>query len=106
MTTFAVAHLRNVSMGPDIVEYLQRIDETLAPFDGRFIVHGGDKSVLEGNWPGDLVVIAFPDGQRARAWYDSERYRAIQPLRTRNSEADVILIDGVSEDHRATDVLG
>jgi uncharacterized protein (DUF1330 family) len=28
-------------MGPSIVEYLQRIDVTLEPFAGRFMVHGG-----------------------------------------------------------------
>ena len=29
MPTYAVAHLRNVTMGPQIIEYLQRIDATL-----------------------------------------------------------------------------
>ena len=41
MTAYAVAHMRQVTMGPPIVEYLQRIDATLAPFDGHFVVHGG-----------------------------------------------------------------
>ena len=105
MTASDVAHLRNVSLGPEIIEYLERIDATLAPFGGRFVVHGGEKSVLEGTWPGDLIVIGFPDRERARAWYASPAYRKILPLRLGNSEGDVILVDGVPEDHRATDVL-
>jgi uncharacterized protein (DUF1330 family) len=48
MTSFAVAHLRNVTMGPDIVAYLTAIDATLAPFQGQFVVHGSDKQELEG----------------------------------------------------------
>ena len=36
MPAYAVAHLRNVNMGPSIEEYLQRIDATLEPFAGRF----------------------------------------------------------------------
>jgi uncharacterized protein (DUF1330 family) len=40
MAAYALAHLRRVTMGPPIVEYLQRIDATLTPFNGRFIVHG------------------------------------------------------------------
>jgi uncharacterized protein (DUF1330 family) len=36
-----------------IVEYLERIDATLAPSGGRFIVHGGDFESLEGSWPGN-----------------------------------------------------
>jgi uncharacterized protein (DUF1330 family) len=61
MPSYAVAHMRQVTMGPAVVEYLQRIDATLAPFGGRFIVHGGEVEVLEGRWPGHLIVIEFPD---------------------------------------------
>lgn len=92
-------------MGPDIVEYLQRIDATLKPFEGRFLVHGAKPEVLEGEFSGDLIVIEFPDRKRARSWYDSAAYQKILPLRTDNSEGDVIIVDGVSEKHRATDIL-
>lgn len=105
MTSLAVAHLRNVTMGPDIAAYLAAIDATLAPFQGRFVIHGSSKDILEGNWPGDLVIIAFPDRQTAHAWYASPAYQAILPLRTRNSEADIILVDCVEDNHRATDIL-
>jgi uncharacterized protein (DUF1330 family) len=77
MSAFGVAHLRKVTMGPAIVEDLERIDATLEPFGGRFILHGGDVEVLEGNWPGHLVVIEFPDRDRARAWYASPAYQEI-----------------------------
>ncbi|MGL4287005.1 MAG: DUF1330 domain-containing protein [Phreatobacter sp.] len=105
MSAYAIARLRNVRVGPQIVEYLQRIDATLAPFGGRFIIHGGKADLLEGQWSGDLIVISFPDGASARAWYVSPAYQDILALRTDNSEGDTILIDGVSADHRATDVL-
>jgi uncharacterized protein (DUF1330 family) len=105
MTAFAFAVLRNVSFGPDIVKYVEQIDSTLAPFDGRFVVHGGDKTVLEGSFAGDLIAISFPSRERALAWYESAAYRAILPLRTANSDGDVVLVDGVSGDHRATDIL-
>ena len=106
MTAYAVAHMRRVTMGPPIVEYLERIDATLAPFGGHFVVHGGDFELLEGSWPGNLIVIEFPDREQARAWYNSDAYQAIVTLRTDNSDSDVIMIDGVNRDHKATDVLG
>lgn len=105
MTAYAVARLHSVEMGPAIVEYLEKIEATLAPFRGRYIIHGGRTTVLEGDWTGDLIVVAFPDRASAAAWYDSPAYRAIKPLRTAHSEGDVLLIDGVGADHRATDVL-
>jgi uncharacterized protein (DUF1330 family) len=106
MWTYAVLHMRKVTMGPPIVAYLERIDATLQPFQGRFVVHGGKVEVLEGAWPpGHLIVIAFPDRQRARAWYESTAYQDILPLRTDNSEGDAIFVEGVSDGHWATDVL-
>jgi uncharacterized protein (DUF1330 family) len=105
VTAYAVARLRGLRMGPEIRRYLERIDATLAAFGGRFVIHGGAKIVLEGAWPEDLVAIAFPDLAAARAWYHSPAYQAILPLRTANASGDVILIEGVGPDHKATDIL-
>jgi uncharacterized protein (DUF1330 family) len=105
MSTYAIAHLHEVTMGRPIVEYLERIDATLAPFGGRFIIHGGQYERLEGQWRGDLIVIEFPERKAAQDWYRSPAYQAILPLRMENSIGDVILIDAVPANHVATDVL-
>ncbi|MBJ8342732.1 DUF1330 domain-containing protein [Antrihabitans sp. YC3-6] len=105
MTAYAVANLTNVQLGDGIVEYLQRIDATLAPFEGKFLIHGGTPKITEGEWHGTLIVIAFPDAEHAEGWYDSAAYRDILHLRTDNSDGDAFLIEGVDADHRATDVL-
>jgi len=105
MSSYAVGILHDVKLGPGIVEYLERIDATLAPFDGHFIVHGGRPEVLEGPPPGTLVVIEFPDRSGAEGWYSSPAYQAIVDLRAANSTSTIFLIDGVDRDHLATDVL-
>ncbi|MEU1629780.1 DUF1330 domain-containing protein [Streptomyces sp. NPDC020096] len=105
MTAYAIIHVRKIAMSPPIVEYLERIDATLQSFDGRFLAHGGDVDVREGDWPGTAVVLAFPDLDRARAWYTSAAYQEILPLRTANSESDLVFIQGVSAEHRATELL-
>ena len=105
MAAYAIGHLRNVTMGPAIVEYLRRVDATLAPFGGRFIIHGGKVDVREGSWTGNLIVIAFPRLDLAQGWYDSAAYQEIAPLRRDNSEGEIIIMDGVPATHRASDVL-
>ncbi|MEV7805738.1 DUF1330 domain-containing protein [Microbispora sp. NPDC088329] len=106
MTAYAVAQLHDVDMNADIVEYLERIDATMEPFGGRFIIHGGETEPLEGSWrPQTLIVIEFPDRDSLWAWYRSPAYQEILPLRTRNPSCDAVIVEGVDEDHRATDVL-
>ncbi|MDP2803982.1 MAG: DUF1330 domain-containing protein [Phreatobacter sp.] len=105
MTAYAVAHLTSVEMGPAITTYLEAIDATLAPFGGRFVIHGGRADVLEGAWSGDLIVIGFPDHASAADWYGSPAYQAILPLRRDHSCGACFLIQGVDEAHRATDIL-
>ena len=51
---------------------------------------------VEGTWgPGRMVVIEFPDAQAARDWYASPAYQEILPLRTRNCETGMILVEGL-----------
>ncbi len=105
MTSYAIGILRDVTMGQPIVEYLERIDATLAPFDGHFIIHGGDTDVREGTDPGAVIVIEFPDRAAVEGWYASPAYQAILPLRTRNSDGTAFIVDGVKPGHQALDAI-
>lgn len=101
MTAFAIAHLRTVDFGPAVRDYLEQIDATLQPYGGAFRIHGGVPEVVEEPWEGVLVAIEFPDLDRARAWYRSDAYQEILPLRTGNSDSSAILVDGVDPGYRA-----
>lgn len=105
MPAYAVAHLRRVDLGPAIFKYMACIDATLAPFEGRFLIHGGPVDPMDGHGSGDLVVIAFPDRESAHAWYASPAYQAILPLRTGHSEGDAFIVDGLPDGYRAADKL-
>ena len=101
MTAYAIAHLHNPTINEDVLEYIERIQETMVPYHGRFLVHTTGIEVIEGEWPGALVIIEFPGLAQARAWYDSPAYRAILPLRTGNIDGDAILVEGVGPDYDA-----
>ncbi|MEV0589464.1 DUF1330 domain-containing protein [Nonomuraea sp. NPDC050310] len=104
MSAFALAHLKNPNSHPDVLEYMERVDETLVPFGGWFVVHGAEPDVREGQWPGTIVIIGFPSLQAARDWYDSPAYQAILPLRTGHIDSTAILVDGVAPTHQAADM--
>ena len=56
---------------------------------------------MDGDLPGVVVVIAFPDLANAHAWYASPGYQAILPLRTRNAIGGAVIVDGVPDGYRA-----
>ena len=103
MTAYAIAQLNDVRPGPEIADYLRRVDATLEPFGGRFLIHGAEPEVLEPGWTGNIVVVAFPDMEAARTWYESAAYQAILPLRLRNSRSTLFLIQGVKDGYKAGD---
>ena len=105
MTAYAIAQLRQVDFGPEIAEYLLRIDDSLTPYNGEFLVHGTTPQVIDGDFPGAVVVIAFPDLERAYAWYESPEYQAILPLRVNNSAGGAVIVDGVPEGYLASSYL-
>lgn len=76
-------------------EYVARVQATLDPFEGRFIVRGGDPENLEGDWhPERIVVIEFPTAEQARGWHESADYQEILPIRHRSSTGSLILTHG------------
>lgn len=104
MKTYAIAYVRRlINPSPEIGEYLRRVSDTMDPFGGKFLIHDGEREVLEGRWPGGLIVLEFPDKASARGWYESEAYQEILPFRTNNIEMDVILAEGVPEGYRASE---
>jgi uncharacterized protein (DUF1330 family) len=102
MPAYAMAHLRTPHMNDDVLEYLDTIQRTLDPFEGRFLVHGATVEVKEGDWPGTVVIIEFPDIDAARNWYDSPAYQAILPLRTNHIEGEALIVDGVAPHYDVT----
>ena len=101
MSAYALAHLYDPNSHPEVLEYIERIQDTMDPYGGRFIVHGPRVDVREGEWPGTIVILEFPTAEQARAWYESPRYRRILPLRTEHIRSDTIIVEGVRPDYDA-----
>jgi uncharacterized protein (DUF1330 family) len=76
--------------------YKQLAQDAVAAYGGRYIVRGGATTVLEGTWqPSRLVVLEFPDAERARAWWHSPEYAPGKALRQSCAETEMLLVDGM-----------
>ena len=68
----------------------------IAAGGGRFLVRGGELTVLEGDWqPSRLVVLEFEDLAAAERWYESEAYQAAKKLREGGATMRMVAVQGI-----------
>jgi uncharacterized protein (DUF1330 family) len=77
--------------------YRSRAAASIAHYGGRYLVRGGAIEQLEGGWlPQAIVVVEFPDIERARAWYRSPEYALALEVRDQALSRHLILADGAT----------
>jgi uncharacterized protein (DUF1330 family) len=79
----------------DYEEYRRQVPPIIAAYGGRYLARGGATVALEGEPPGQRVVILeFPDMARLRAFYDSAEYRPLLAIRKRASRSTLFAVEG------------
>ncbi len=95
MSAYVIANI-DVRDPDRYAEYVKLTPGTIASFGGRFIARGGRAERLEGDTPVNrIVVLEFDTYDQARAWYDSENYRAARAVRQSASTGSLLLVQGV-----------
>ncbi len=82
---------------PDTMkEYSAGVGATVARYNGKPLVRGGDFEVLEGNYqPRRMIVLEFADMATLKAWYDSDDYAALKEMRQSSSSANIVAVEGM-----------
>lgn len=77
--------------------YREMAPPSIEAYGGRYLARGGTTTVLEGEWaPKRVVVLEFPDAQRARDWWASPEYAPAKRLRQSSASADMLLVEGMA----------
>ena len=85
-----------------IGEYRVLAQDSIARYGGRYLARGGAIEAVEGGWnPEGLIIVAFPDMARARAWYQSPEYAKALKVRGRALDRRLIFVDGVQSANAA-----
>ena len=96
MTAYVIAQL-TVHDRERYGRYAAAFLPTLEPYGGRLLAADEEPEVWEGEWPHrKVVLIAFPDKARARAWADGPEYQAIIGERRGASTATGLLVEGLA----------
>lgn len=66
----------------------------LAENEGRFLIRGGERHVVEGTMNSRVVVIEFPSYEHAKRVYHSAEYQQGMKLRLGASTANLAIVEG------------
>jgi uncharacterized protein (DUF1330 family) len=78
-------------------QYTQVTPEIIAKYGGKFIVRGGQTVTLEGppeKWR--VVVLEFPDLEKAKEFYYSPEYAKARKIREGAALAQFVAVEGVA----------
>jgi uncharacterized protein (DUF1330 family) len=96
MAAYVIADVK-VSDAERYKQYTALSPGAIQAAGGEFVVRGGRAEALEGDWaPGRMVVVRFPDFEKAKAFYDSALYREARAKRAGATEFfNMIVVEGV-----------
>ncbi len=76
-------------------DYKNLAPAAVAMYGGKYLARGGKTEILEGDWqPGRLVILEFPDIERAKAWLNSPEYAPARALRHQAARSSMVVVEG------------
>ena len=78
-------------------EYVGKALPTIQSSSGRVLAVDESPEVIEGRVEHPrTVILEFPSREAFRAWYDSDAYQSVLPLRLESTPGSLIVVDGLS----------
>ena len=95
MTVYAIVNT-NLKNPEPYEEYKAKVGPAVAQFGGRYLVRGGDHSIIEGSWhPTRIVMLEFSTREDFDKFYHSPEYQAVIGIRHANADTDMVVVEGV-----------
>ena len=94
MPAYIIAQI-NVTNPDKYQEYARLAGPATQKYGGKFLVRGGEKTVLEGEVPfSRIVVTEFPDVAAAKRFYSSVEYQAAREKRLGAADFNMMVVEG------------
>jgi len=95
MSTYLITNIRFTN-AVKAQEYGSQVAATIQAVWGTLSRPWGQVEVAEGeSRPGYMAIVEFPSPEQAKAWYESEEYRRIKPIRVEHAESQLLFVDGL-----------
>ena len=77
-------------------QFLEQVTPTVESHGGKFVARGGGIEIILGDWrPKRLALLEFDNLRQAHAWLDSPEYTALNDIRSRSSNINMVVVEGL-----------
>lgn len=94
MTVYTMAHI-DVHDEEQYARYAELAGPAVAQYGGTFLARGGATEVMEGHARARNVIIAWPDMDTAKTFYNSPEYQRALAHGLPAAKRDYIFVEGV-----------
>lgn len=96
MAAFVIADTK-IENAEEYEDYKRKARAIAESYGGTYRARGGDMDVVDSDlWtPTRLVIIEFPDMEKARAFSNSPEYAPVAALRHKYAKSTVVIVDGL-----------
>ena len=93
---YVVAHPKVTVMEKFGSDFASKVEATITPFEGKFLVRTPDVLHQEGEKGNFTVIIEFPDKEKAMGWFNSEAHQKIVDHRRKNTDPSTtfVIVEG------------
>jgi uncharacterized protein (DUF1330 family) len=94
MTVYVIADIE-VNDRDAYAEYQKKVPAIIEKYGGRYLVRGGDVTVIEGEWqPSRIVVLEFPSQAELQRFAKSPEYAPVAAIRHRATKSNSFVVEG------------
>ena len=77
-------------------QFMERVTGTIEAHGGKFVARGGEIEIRLGDWtPKRIAILEFDSLQQIRAWLESPEYTALDDIRSRSSNINMVVVEGL-----------
>ena len=96
MVAYFIADQQEVTDHEVMKTYSGKVTETIEQYGGTKIVRSSIIKVIEENWdPERMTIIAFPDMESLKNWYESDEYADLKVMRQAVMASNAMAVEGL-----------
>ena len=77
-------------------KFMEQVTATVESHAGKFVARGGKLEIVLGDWaPKRVAILQFDNLDQVHSWLQSPEYTALDDIRSRSSNINMVVVEGL-----------